>query len=1183
MRTWWAIMGLILATAAAAHAADEGLVAHWACDEGQGETLADRSGNGNTGTIKGARWVRSGAGHALQFDGLDDYVDCGAGPSLDLTGPLTMQLWAQPTAANRGEPGIAGKGFESYAITYYGNAYFYISSGGNNVSGPTKINSWTHLAATFDGTIMRFYVNGQEMKISPSKFPTVKSGRKFTLGCIFGDEAAADPNVRNTAFFPGLIDDVRVHNRALNQREILQTYNQEAAAKGLAPFDTSVFGKLALEPFFYPDEQQVVVAVNSRWVQPLPQYASVALELAAAGKPEALQTQTVSVSAAGREDEATFALRDLPPGKYEIRGLVREVRGIFQAESCARRSPQVLLQTESWLTGKVDLKGGWVEYDLDLPAGDYHLGVLAARIHDSAGIRCTLDGGNPLECNLNGNMSGGPAAWEQARWERLGRVTLTAGKHTLRVEAAPVTGQDGKPYAVCTYLDAFALEPVAADTAALGGAQRVSFSYPLPPAPAVPGPGKERVGALPPLAKAPAYQALLTPGGGLEVTVKGQRFRIESTYSYPRGGFNRLAAGARDASGEARWQVTPPQNGAKACSIRAAGAFYEVERKVELQPTRILVRDTLRNLSPEVLGVMLSNRVNLVGLPGPKVTQMTNPTIFVAQGEMGVGLIALDDLYQLQLTTSQGEDFAEVRDDHFGLDKGASYTLEWAVYPTAAPLPGGTADYFDFINQVRRDEGINGRAEGTWGGMSFYRMPDPRHVELRRLRYLSVGTPWYPVDDKQVSIEGIEFMQYPQECARIKTFFDEVKQQYPEAKVMIHVAHGLYATNRPEQLFPDSRALDVNGNQMDYGGGSEDYYANYWSRERFRDGWRWWIFYPTPDNAYGKALPRAMEYMMDEMGATALWADGYICGYVQGLYSYDRWDGHSVTIDPQTKLVTRQKTLVPYAALPVLRDVIRLIAKRGGVLITNDNPGPRSLWREHYLTSGETGGGDARPVGALHLGRTVTPLGNPVAISTERDIYRDILAKLDFGALYWWYGEHSLLTHKMLVEHMYPITFESIHAGTVRGKERIVTRKAGVYGWPGDRSLHAVYLYDARGALTRQAAVTTVDPAGVRTRLDLGPEQSAAVVKIPVTLTAAAPVNVRVLQYDAHGLRLALNAQGPVTMTLTKGDYALPATGKPVVTLNGKAVPATVKAGVLTVKLAAKGACELQVGTAAKP
>ncbi|HJN14138.1 MAG TPA: LamG-like jellyroll fold domain-containing protein, partial [Armatimonadota bacterium] len=1135
-----------------------------------------------TGAIHGAKWVRSGAGHALQFNGADDYVDCGNGPSLDLTGPLTLQLWAQPSAANRGEPGIAGKFFESYAISYYGNAHFYISSGGNNVSGPTKIGTWAHLAGVFDGALMRFYVNGVEVTSAPSKFPSVKRGKSFTIGCIFGDTDAEDPNLRNTAFFPGLIDDVRVHSRALSQQDVAECYNELAAGKGLQPFDTSRFGKLNLEPFFYPEAQQLVVSVNSRWVVPLPVNAEAVLELAPAGGAQALQTRVVNANAPRHEDEVTFSLKDLPPGEYEVRSFVRERTGVFEAEGLNRSSPQVDVQTTGWLAGKLDLRGGWAEYDLDIPEGEYHLAVLAARIYDSAGIRCTLDGGDPVEADLNGMEGGSESVWARTKWERIGRFSLTPGPHVLRIETMAVTDGGGKSRGTNTYIDAFALEPVATEAAAIAAAERVPFVWPLPPPPAVPAPEQELVGALPPVATPPPYSAALTAGGGLEVTVEGRRFVVESTYSYPNGGFNRLAADGVDESGEPGWRVTAPQDDAPASSAQAVGEFYTVERLVERQPTRIIVRDTIRNTSPEVLGVMLSNHIRLDGLDGADVTQMTNPTIFVAQGEAGLGLIALDDLYQLQLTTTQADGLAAIRDDHFGLDTGASYTVEWAIYPTAAPVPGGRADYYDFINQVRRDEGLDGRVEGTWGGMGFGRIPDREYVDLRRLRYLSTGTPWYPADDPEVSIEGIEFMQYPRECARTKAFFGEVKRAYPEAKVMIHVAHGLYCCNRPEQVFSDSRALDADGNQMDYGGGSEAYYTRYWSKERFADGWRWWIYYPTPENSFGKAMIEAMGYMMDEMGATALWADGYISGYVRGLYSYDRWDGHSVTIDPETKLVTRRKNLVPYASLPVLRDVIRLIADRGGVLITNGTPGPRSLWREPYVTSAETGGGDARAVSALHLGRTVTPLGNPAVIATERGIYRDILAKLDFGALYWWYGERDLLTHKTLVEHMYPITFESIHSGTVRGSERIVTKKSGIYGWPGDESLHAVYLYDARGALARHDCLTSIDQAGVRTRLDLAPEQSAAVVKIPVRLASASPVNVRVLQYDPEGVRLALNGPGPVMVAITDGDYAVRAGIAHRVTVNGKPLDAQPAARSLRVNVEVGEPCELRVNPAAE-
>ena len=54
---------------------DDGIVAHWSFDEGEGTTAYDSSGNGNDGTLQnGPQWVDGIRGSALQFDGENDYV-----------------------------------------------------------------------------------------------------------------------------------------------------------------------------------------------------------------------------------------------------------------------------------------------------------------------------------------------------------------------------------------------------------------------------------------------------------------------------------------------------------------------------------------------------------------------------------------------------------------------------------------------------------------------------------------------------------------------------------------------------------------------------------------------------------------------------------------------------------------------------------------------------------------------------------------------------------------------------------------------------------------------------------------------------------------------------------------------------------------------------------------------------
>ncbi|MHC4325139.1 MAG: hypothetical protein ACYSUX_12820, partial [Planctomycetota bacterium] len=62
----------------------DGLVAYWPLDEGTGTTTADISGNGNNGTFVDApAWVSGKFGGALDFDGIDDVVDCGLAPELN--------------------------------------------------------------------------------------------------------------------------------------------------------------------------------------------------------------------------------------------------------------------------------------------------------------------------------------------------------------------------------------------------------------------------------------------------------------------------------------------------------------------------------------------------------------------------------------------------------------------------------------------------------------------------------------------------------------------------------------------------------------------------------------------------------------------------------------------------------------------------------------------------------------------------------------------------------------------------------------------------------------------------------------------------------------------------------------------------------------------------------------------
>ena len=184
---------------------------------------------------------------------------------------MTLTAWVCPTIASAKEPGIVGKYFHSYALTLYrGACWWYISSGGNKASAPlSKTGRWHHVLGTFDGETLRFYVNGHLRAAETSKFNSVNSGKNFLMGRIVPDPAAPDAASHARGHFEGLLDDVKVYNRALSLQEVITEYNRGATDKDLTPQDTSWFGQFRLKHYHYPEKEQLVAEVDYLGLLPI--------------------------------------------------------------------------------------------------------------------------------------------------------------------------------------------------------------------------------------------------------------------------------------------------------------------------------------------------------------------------------------------------------------------------------------------------------------------------------------------------------------------------------------------------------------------------------------------------------------------------------------------------------------------------------------------------------------------------------------------------------------------------------------------------------------------------------------------------------------------------------------------------------------------------------------------------
>jgi chitodextrinase len=197
-----------------------GLVAAYSLDQ-NGSTVADASGNGNTGTVSGATWTSGGKfGGAYSFNGSSSYIDVKDSPSLDLTNGMTLEAWVKPSAASTWRNVIMKEQQGMLVYALYANGASAAShgeiytSGGNDVaadsSSAVPTSTWTHLAVTYDGSTLRLYQNGSLVGSSANAGTILTSTGDLRIG---GDSIWGE-------WFNGLIDEVRVYNRALSASEI---------------------------------------------------------------------------------------------------------------------------------------------------------------------------------------------------------------------------------------------------------------------------------------------------------------------------------------------------------------------------------------------------------------------------------------------------------------------------------------------------------------------------------------------------------------------------------------------------------------------------------------------------------------------------------------------------------------------------------------------------------------------------------------------------------------------------------------------------------------------------------------------------------------------------------------------------------------------------------------------------
>lgn len=217
---------------------DKSLILYLSFDELSGRTVKDHSQYKNNGELVGKPTLVEGKfGKALKFNGRSDWVEIPHDDSLTVDKSVTVMAWIK-TPRHGGPNGalwqsIVAKGNGPRSYSFYtekenGGTHLSIADfKGGNSHRNIALNRWQHVTAQVDNGIHRYWINGKltSVYIVFAALP----GKADTASVRVGNSHDVKPAVAADRHFLGLIDELRIWNRALSQDEItreMQTGNK---------------------------------------------------------------------------------------------------------------------------------------------------------------------------------------------------------------------------------------------------------------------------------------------------------------------------------------------------------------------------------------------------------------------------------------------------------------------------------------------------------------------------------------------------------------------------------------------------------------------------------------------------------------------------------------------------------------------------------------------------------------------------------------------------------------------------------------------------------------------------------------------------------------------------------------------------------------------------------------------
>lgn len=604
----------------------------------------------------------------------------------------------------------------------------------------------------------------------------------------------------------------------------------------------------------------------------------------------------------------------------------------------------------------------------------------------------------------------------------------------------------------------------------------------------------------------PMGSVSFTGDGGFTIHAGGYDIPSSSWVSRPGGGWYCLGLDAFPPGETVTWHLLTIRQEASTWEGTAENEQFRLHRTIGVKDHRIEVQDTFTNLTSSDLGWMVKHELAIPALQPPATAHLggdsrtypspiyttvikdgdrevgidcwraANPTVYVPLAEAGVGLVIEDDVTRVHSYTysrrqPSGELVVGFRDEEFALPPGGEYTKRWAAYTIVTPKH----DYYDFINRVRADWGVNKirvagptlwssvvprlrdtsdddfaarlHQSGAWAVASSLNgwiaaLPDGKTLEPGALRPIGFGpgvlNPYFAAQRRTWAQDA-----------------DRVHRLAPAMKVLHYFHTFLYAPEPDAESFKDSWVTRSDGTRA----------ITEWGSLNLAPAGQ---VFPTSTNAVGKGMLKVLDEMLGPMSGDGIYFDEV--NYPTGIgwlgvppRTFNAWDGYSAVLDPTTFAVVTKTGYLQMLTADYKKRLFELLASRGAAILGNGQP--ETGW-ENALTFPRHTECRTDPYPRAYESH----LYSPIALAEDRS-FAHKRHMLEYGVIDAFVGQDRQgIDQEDLIRTCYPITVREIHAGWLQGEERVITMVSGSYSWHESTSVR-IHEFNSEGmrAGTREA------------------------------------------------------------------------------------------------------------------